>query len=925
MKPGKRTVSFLVKTKSTKRIITCFAFFIFAATSKAQSPQALTGYIFDGTQQPLEMVTIALLNPNDSSLVHFGITNKTGLFELKGIPTGTYIFQGAYIGHQTLMFPIQVGASGTNPKLDTLTMQQETNILSEIIIEGQRIPIIINRDTISYNTGSFNVRSDESVEDLLRRLPGIEVDAKGQVKAQGEEVRKVLVDGKEFFGGNVQLVTQSLPADAVKNIKVYDRKSEDAMFTGVEDGQREKTIDLELKEDRKVGVFGDLEAGIGTEERYRAKGSLHAFSPTTRFSVLSNNNNLNQFGFGWNDMMAMAGNQGGYGSISISGDANSMIPLSFMAPNEGLFSSSTSGFNLNYDPNQKHRFNANYFLTYYDHQLINNIQSQEFNNTAAIDFEEQSRHRNLQLQHRAYMEYRWDMDSNNRFELKGSLNTTDNNNRHRFAVNGATNEGVSVQDGTRFDNRQNEIIEGRGTLSYIHNFSKPKRNLKVNGQVQVNDEVTLRDYEASNRFPLAGMQDFLSQTRVDGMLRNAQSVRIDFTEPLGKVHQIQTYVYFRNNLVTQRRDVTDLLGGGLVDSLSPKNDMLNREYTSSVGYTLDLNETQNYSISTRLSLSHYEWGLTDLSGIGSFDTRSRSYLRPEVWFQYNQQGRRIYINANRFVRLPDVFQLIDVPDLLNPLNITRGNPNLNPEVRNSFSARMYRFKPGTGNSWSAQGSASLTENPFVFAQDIDADFRRISQTINSPDPNYNFQTSASNRTLIAPVKTFISLEVSYNHNVFNAPVNGINNRQISNTYSGEIEFSNSKKKKIDVDVSYNYSITQAAYSVFEDLNQSFTTQTAGVDLIYHPNKQLTFRASFDYMHVSEENFAGAFSVPLLNANLSYQLKSNKNWTFKLNAFDLLNQNLNIMRSANANLIQQRETNMLTRYVLVSVLYKFSRQ
>jgi hypothetical protein len=890
----------------------------------AQSEGTLRGVVLDEANLPLEMATLSLLNPVDSALMHFAISNKSGFFVFKNVPAGVYVFQCAYIGHQTLMYPIQFDGQQTNPAVDSLVMKQETNVLSEIVIEGQRIPIIINRDTVSYNTESFNVRSDESVEDLLRRLPGIEVDARGQVLAQGEEVKKVLVDGKEFFGGNVQVVTQNLPADAVKNVKVYDRKSEDAMFTGVEDGVREKTIDLELKEDRKKGVFGDLEGGGGTDDRYRAKGSLHAFTPETRFSVMTNNNNLNQFGFNWNDMMAMAGNTSGGGFLSMSSETGNMVPMGYMAPDEGVFTASTTGFNINHDPSKKHRFNFNYFLTYFDHRLISETQSQEFNNQKVLNFNDQSRQRNLELQHRSYFEYRWEPDSANRLEVKAAVNTKDLNRRQRFQVFGTTDENVVVQEGVRFDNRLQENLEAIGIVNYIHNFRKSKRNLQTRLRFNFNEDVTLRDYEANNNFPLEALRDFLSQIRIDDMRTESQTANVTYNEPLSEKHSLNFQVAFRNSQLTQIRDVNNR-NGAPIDSLSPHNIFGNQEYTVAVGHVLDLNKSQDWSLTTTINHSTYVWGLENLQIGESFGPRQQSFWRPSVSLNHTRPGRRSYLSFSRYVQVPGIFQLIDVPDLLNPLNISKGNPNLNPAVNNSFWTGINRFQPGRGTSYNLNASFTLTENPIVFAQTIDENFRRVSQAINAEDLNANFSLRGGSRFLIGPIKSFLRLNAEYGRNIFNAPVNNVNNRQINDNYTAKVELSNSKKTMFDVTASYSYNITNAQYSIFENLNQSFVTQRTGFNFIYHPTKPLTIRADFDYLFVSEEQFAGALSVPLLNGMISYQLKPKSPWTFKINAFDLLNQNLNITRIANANLIQQTETNLLTRYFLVSVLYKFKKQ
>lgn len=208
----------------------------FSLSAVAQN-NTLQGTITDSANNPMEMVSVALLAPADSALVHFSVTNAKGQFVVKGISSGEFLFQASFIGFQTLALKLVFEEKDETRNLGTLIIEEQKNVLSEVIVQGERIPIIINKDTVSYDPTAFTVRADENVEDLLKRLPGVEVDPDGRVTAQGQEVKKVLVDGKEFFGGNVQIATQNLPADAIKKIKFYDRKSEDAMYTGVDDGQ----------------------------------------------------------------------------------------------------------------------------------------------------------------------------------------------------------------------------------------------------------------------------------------------------------------------------------------------------------------------------------------------------------------------------------------------------------------------------------------------------------------------------------------------------------------------------------------------------------------------------------------------------------------------------------------------------------------
>lgn len=897
------------------------ALLVFPVMAFAQITTTVSGRVTDLAQQPLEMATLALLRPADSSLAYFAVTGKEGLFQIKQVALGVYVFQAAYIGHTTVMFRLEVGENGVQPEIEKIVLEAETNVLSEIIIEGQRIPIIINRDTVSYNTDAFQVRSDETAEDLLRRLPGIDVDARGKITAQGEEVKKVLVDGKEFFGGNVQLVTQNLPADAIKNVKVYDRESDDAMYTGVADGKRTKTIDLELKDGKKNGYFGDVEAGAGTDLRHRAKSGAHFFSPKTRFSVLTNNNNLNQFGFDWNDMMAMAGNDGSSGSfVSWDGEANP-IPMSWMGPRDGVFSSSTNGVNFNFDPNKNHMLNANYYFTYYDHLQATRTQSEEFNNTQSVQFNEDRTQRNLQLEHRGYLEYRWDVDSANRIHLRSTFNSTQRNNRGSFTSTGQTLEGSALQNSQQFGNTMANRISGRTSLQHTKKFTKLKRNIATNLAAVYGNDFTDESYQATNDFPLQQQASFLYQLRNDRELRNAYTGSVKYNDAIKTNHNLGLKLDANQSRSQQERFVRDVGGTETIDSLSPQNLLVNNYYSAAITYAYREDADNAFSFGSQVRARNYWWQLQYLNGIGKMAPKEIAFLLPEFWMQYSKSGYYASVSADRDVRLPGLFQLIQNPDLRNPLNVVEGNLDLMPEVSNTAYLYFRKYNQNTQNSFSSNLNFSRVENPFVYAQTIDENFRRVSQVINGNDPNNRFSGNVNSRILIEKAKLFWSSGISYSYNDFNAPINGVFNRQINHAYGVNVGVSNSRKQKLDVNATYAYQFNQSRFGVFENLNQDFATQNARLNVVYRLGKKWTFSGEFQYQYFSEQAFAGAVGIPLLNSVVSYRPKEQGKWTFKINAFDLLNQNQSITRMANANFIRQTENNLLTRYFLVSALYK----
>ena len=329
----------------------------------------LRGALQDTAQTPLAAATVMLLNPVDSALLFFSRSQTDGVFEFKNLAEGEYLLRASYFGYENLQQAVQVAApanGGSMVELGNLFMEIKNTQLREVEISGQANPVLLKGDTIEFNAGSFKVKENAVVEDLLKKLPGVEVDRDGTIKAQGEEVKNVLVDGKKFFGSDPKIATQNLPADAVNKVQVYDKKSDQAVFSGVDDGQREKTIDLKLKEDKKNGWFGTLSGGGGSDLneapndfRYEGRLSLNRFKPKQQLSLLGMGNNINQSGFSINDYLAFSGAMrqmmgGGSGAMRLQIDSDdSSIPLDFGGQNEGFLKTWAGDLNFNQEYGKK--------------------------------------------------------------------------------------------------------------------------------------------------------------------------------------------------------------------------------------------------------------------------------------------------------------------------------------------------------------------------------------------------------------------------------------------------------------------------------------------------------------------------------------------------------------------------------------------
>ncbi|MEI9810356.1 MAG: TonB-dependent receptor [Bacteroidota bacterium] len=286
-----------------KKIYLSLVLLFITIISAAQKNGSIKGVAFDTiSREPVAGATITLMEKKDSSLVSFTMTDNSGRFEVTGIPNGEYRLMISHVNYHNADIFFTITDDKKKQDLANIAMTDKNKVLDEVIVSNEAPPVTMVGDTVQYNAGSFKVQPNASVEQLLKKLPGVKVEKDGTIKAQGEKVSRVLVDGKEFFGNDPKVATKNLPADAVDKVQVYDKQSDQAQLTGFEDGNYEKTINLKLKKDKK-GVFGKVTAGGGNKERYEGKFNVNSFKGARQFSAIGMGNNTNAEGFSFMDIL----------------------------------------------------------------------------------------------------------------------------------------------------------------------------------------------------------------------------------------------------------------------------------------------------------------------------------------------------------------------------------------------------------------------------------------------------------------------------------------------------------------------------------------------------------------------------------------------------------------------------------------------
>ena len=430
-------------------IFTMLIMLTFSLSGLAQ--HTIKGRILDDQGEPLSHATVALLNPTDSTLTYFGITNVKGEYQIKQIKEGEYLLQYSFVGMETVYEKVSI-PSDTGENFGDQSLRAA--MLEEVIVEAELVPIKFKSDTLEFDVRAFKTRPGAAVEELLEKLPGVEVDESGNVKAEGEDVVKVLVDGKEFFDKDPKVATKNLPAVAVDKVQVFDRKSEEATFTGIDDGGRDRTINLMLNEDHKKGYFGELAAGAGINDTYKADGKIYRFSKNIQTALLGMYNNINEFGF-----THKGNNQFGQGI-------------------KGLNTSLAGGVNLSYSKNSQDRYWISYLGNRVEKDLEEEIDTENFLPNGAYEQLQDLTETEKDRPHQVNFGLRHNFDERNRMILDGDVQLGANDLVSRTLTNSSF-ENIPVN---RLDNRTNNRSDNlrfntKGV--YITKFNQDKTQLKT--------------------------------------------------------------------------------------------------------------------------------------------------------------------------------------------------------------------------------------------------------------------------------------------------------------------------------------------------------------------------------------------------------------------------------------------------------------
>ncbi|MBT8219349.1 MAG: TonB-dependent receptor [Bacteroidia bacterium] len=886
---------------------------------------SIEGQITDPSNTPLEGATAILLNAGDSLMTGFAITDARGKFLIDDLEFGDYILQLSFLGYSDINQDLSIN-SKDRMIMDPVQLEESDINLDEILVEADHVPMKMKQDTLEYNAAAFKVSPNADVEDLLKKLPGVEVAKDGSIKAGGEQVEKVLVEGKEFFGDDPTIATKNLPADAVNKVQVFDKKSEMAEFTGIDDGQESRTINLALKDDKKNGFFGNGRIGYGTEETWDGKFNINRFGGKAQISAIGSANNINEQAFSIGDYIDL---MGGFGAFMSSGGGINLTqddvgPGFGPGTDQGFTDAYSLGINYNNELTKKLELSGNYFFSRIDKDLDRTSTRQNILDAGTYTTDETSFQNTVDNRHSVNLNLKNKLDSAQLLSIKTNFGWNMSNTNQQFQRT-LTGFSETPESNTQTDNlTEKERLSFGIRSNYSRRFGKASRILsaKLNLANQYNDNLQLLN--SINTFITSQVTDIIDQRQVETNDQINYEVGLSYTEPLGKRRYLEVGYSRQNYDNDYAKNFFDILTDP--SQSETLNEALSNAYNRSfiydrLGITYKLNR-KNYSL---LFGANYQ--ISSLDGeIATNDDPIKKQFKnwlPRLNFDYDfSNNTRIAFDYSTSIREPSLEQLQPVANNTDPLLIYQGNPELDAAYNHRMNIHFNTYSSFSNVSLFVMGGFSYTKDRITNAQTIDEQFVQTIQPINV-DNDYQWNSYVS---FNAPLK-FIGSKIGLNQDmrISNSIlfINGMEDKVIRENHGWELVLENRKKDKIDWLIGTRIGYNRATYNQNENFNQDYFDQNYFADFSSDFAEGWYFSTSFDYKIYSAEAFGQRTTLPLWRAEVSKNFLKNQKGQIKISAVDILNKNLGINRSNSLNYIVDERILSLGRYVMLTLGYKFA--
>ncbi|RZK40448.1 MAG: hypothetical protein EOO90_14845 [Pedobacter sp.] len=901
-----------------KSLLIALLFLSYTAAAQTKAGTA-TGKVLNGKDKtPLDFASVAIKKLyGDSSVVGTATTTTAGTFSIANIPVGKYRLFVVYLGLKTINKDFELTSAAPGVNFGDLILEDTGVDLATVEIKGEIPPVVVKKDTLEFNASAFKVKENAVVEDVLKKLPGVDVDKNGTITSQGETIRRVRVDGKDFMGNDPLMATRNLPADMIDKIQIIDDLSDQSKFTGVDDGNREKIINITTRQDKKNGFFGNSNFGYGEDvegdSRYDVSVNVNKFKNDEQMSIIGQFNNVNKQNFGGGGFGGGGRGQGGGGAQS-----------------QGITTTNMAGLNYANVYKNGTQFNASYNFSKTSLFLERNSFTQNLLGSTTTTNSSATSSTTDRLSHRLNFTLDAKIDSSISFRLRPDINLSqsDANNFENYDRRVLSTTTIGEQ---RFTTNSSGPSIGNNLL-IRKKFQRRGRTMSLN----INTNVNNSEAENLNFIQENVMVGTTPSVRVVNQQndQNNRSInnnaRLVYTEPLNKTLSLelnytngysfdnQERLVYNFNPVTQRFDSIDPLFS---------NNFENTTFSNAVGFSFNKNE-KKYNWNAGLGVQHLNQQRLDVTTNDNFK-RDFINLTPSAQFRYNfSNSKRLIIRYDGRTQQPSIGQIQPILDNTNTQRILLGNPDLDQSFVNSFRIFYNSFDFASFRNFNA--GAFLThqfngfgENQRLITDVNDPNYGKIATSYVNVDGNFSGSGWLSlSQPIIKNNKLSAQVDFRGNYQRSTGFTNSLEN--ITNDYSitnGYRLISN--LDKFDLIAGISGTLFRATYSANPRGNTKYYALAPNIDISYMfpGNFRLQTDVTYNKLTGRGEGFDTDFTM--MNAYLSRQFFKNRG-TFKFSVNDLLNQNTGITRTSNLNQIVDMNFNVLKRYYMLTFTYSLNR-
>lgn len=914
------------------RKLTCSLLLLFIASSAFSQSQTLKGTLKDTSENRVLVNTvISVLSKKDSVLVKFTRADKDGNFKIQGLKEGSYILMVThpYMGDYFDNIEIKADAPAD---LGNVHLTPKSKLLSEVIVKSGS-PIKIKGDTLVYTADSFKVRPGANVEELLRRLPGITVDKNGQITAMGERVTKVLVDGEEFFGTDPGIATKNIRADAVQEVQVFDKKSDQAAFTGIDDGVRDKTINLKMK--KMAGYFGKVELGGGLPDKYDNSAMANFFKNKRKVAGYGIMSNTGQTNLDWQD----AQNYGGAASNMTSGvtdDGGMYISFdgggdeNYYGGRNGIPQNWNAGFHFSDKFNkEKNSFNSGYKYSKVIAPGLTKTFSQTFlPNTDPWSSNSTSDNRTSTNKHAANMTMEFNLDSNNSLKWTSRFNNNSSLAEVNYATEMLDEQGDFINNSTRKSKTNTDKNNVTSSLLYRHKFKKLARTLSINTDFNWTSAKSEGILYSLNNYYKNGVlneRDTTDQVNITDNVNNTLSSKISYTEPLRKDFYMElTYGFTYSNSKNDRLTNIKSLNGKyeeMVDSLS--NFFIFNRIQNTPGISFRLNKKKhNLTFGGAVDFNQFE--KKDLTRDTIVHYNFVNFI-PRANYTYKfKPNESLRINYNGSTTAPSLEQLQPTRINTDPLNVYIGNPFLKQSFRHSFDAGYNFYNVLKEKSMFTNFGFGFTDNAFVQASFVDSSGKRTYFTVNA-DGNYYLRFYSDYGFKIKGFSWRNGIGPGFNLNRSVELINGVKNINLTKSYSLRLSTNTYKPDKYNVWLSTSFSLNDSKSSVNTQANAKYWS------INLNGSGMKTFAKKYEIgsdislqLREKDPRFPDANSFTTWNGYILKRFFKENQFELKLQVFDILNENRGYNRNFSSYSYTETYYETLQRFWLLTATWNISK-